>query len=821
MTERNAPVVIITGAAGNIGNSLIEALKRRYRVVSLDRAEAPAADFSFICDLTAQESIDSAFRKIRSLTATIAAVVHLAAYFDFTGEESPLYDKVNVEGTRRLLRALRSFKVERFIYSSTMLVHRPGKPGERINEESPIEPRWAYPKSKAQAEAVIVQEAAMPYTILRLAGLYDERTAVPTLSQQIARIYEKDMKSRLYSGDVNAGQAFIHRDDMIDAFVRVIDRRNSLPAANVLLVGEPETVSYDELQDLLGGLIHGEHDWRTLRVPPALAKAGAWLEEKSEPLVPDDFDRGHKPFIRPFMIDMASDHYELDTGKAQSLLHWRARHRIRDVMPEMIEFLKRDPAGWYRANRVTPPDWIGAAAEKNRNPQRLLERYQAQYRQEYDRNRWAHFMNIALACWLLTSSFALGYGGTAMSWSDIVSGLLLLPAAAFCLSPRFPSARWICGAIGLWVMFAPLVFWTPSAAAYLNGTLAGALITGFAIVTRPAPGMSPTAAMTGPTLPPGWDFSPSTWMERLPIIAMAFVGFFISRYLTAYQLGHIDGVWEPFFPGAAGDPKNGTEEIITSWVSEAWPVPDAGLGAYTYMLEILTGLLGSARRWRTMPWLVVLFGFMIVPLGVVSITFIIIQPIVLGTWCTLCLIAAAAMLIQIPYSLDELLATGQFLYRRKRAGRPLLLIFFTGDTDEGEREETAHRNEFAQSPRNIVEQMLGSVRMTWNLGLCILIGLWLMFTRLTLGNDGGMADIDHLVGALVITIAVSAFAEVGRPLRFLIIPLGAVLLVTPFIYDPGAAATVSSLVCGAALIAFSLPRGRILKRYGNWNRFIV
>src|SRR5690606_1349977 len=101
----------------------------------------------------------------------------------------------------------------------------------------------------------------------------------------------------------------------------------------------------------------------------------------------------------------------------------------------------------------------------------------------------------------------------------------------------------------------------------------------------------------------------------------------------------------------------------------------------TYVLEIVTGIIGSRRRWRTMPWLVFLFGLMIAPLGVVSITFIIIQPIVIGAWCTLCLIGAAAMLIQIPYSLDELLATSQFLWRRKRAGHSLLRVFFAGDTD--------------------------------------------------------------------------------------------------------------------------------------------
>ena len=153
------------------------------------------------------------------------------------------------------------------------------------------------------------------------------------------------------------------------------------------------------------------------------------------------------------------------------------------------------------------------------------------------------------------------------------------------------------------------------------------------------------AATTGPTVPPGWDYSPSAWTQRLPIIALAVLGLLVSRYLAAYQMGHVDSLWEPFFTGLPDDPKNGTEEIVTSDVSRAWPVPDAGLGALAYLLEVLVGLIGSARRWRTMPWLVLLFGIMIVPLGAVSITFIVIQPILLGTWCTLCLITAAAMLI--------------------------------------------------------------------------------------------------------------------------------------------------------------------------------
>src|SRR3546814_6256966 len=66
--------------------------------------------------------------------------------------------------------------------------------------------------------------------------------------------------------------------------------------------------------------------------------------------------------------------------------------------------------------------------------------------------------------------------------------------------------------------------------------------------------------------------------------------------LTAYQLGHIDSAWEPFFMGSPTDPRNGTEEIITSDVSKAWPIPDAGLGAVSYIFEILMAVMGTRDR---------------------------------------------------------------------------------------------------------------------------------------------------------------------------------------------------------------------------------
>jgi hypothetical protein len=97
----------------------------------------------------------------------------------------------------------------------------------------------------------------------------------------------------------------------------------------------------------------------------------------------------------------------------------------------------------------------------------------------------------------------------------------------------------------------------------------------------------------------------------------------------------------------------GTVRVLTSDVSRAFPIPDAGLGAVAYMIEFLMGFMGDKVRWRTMPWMVTFFGILVVPLGVVSITLIVLQPLAVGAWCTPCLIAAAAMLVMIALTLDE------------------------------------------------------------------------------------------------------------------------------------------------------------------------
>lgn len=398
------PIVLITGAAGNIGRSLAAALSDGYSIVGLDqpgkKAEFPLID----ADFTDDASIVRAMAQFRQTHGDhIASVIHLVAFFDFTGEENPLYQSVNVDGTRRLLRALQDMDVEQFVYASTMLVHAPGRPGEPIDEDQPIDPRWAYPQSKAEAEQAIREEHGhIPYVLLRLAGLYDEKTSVPTLANQIARIHVRDFQSHFYSGSTFVGQSMVHRDDMLAAFRRTVDRREHIASGTAILIGEPEAMGYDALQDELGYLIHGVEDWPTLRIPKAAAAIGAWAQDKLEPVVPDAIDQGEPPFIKPFMVRMADDHYALDIGRAHQLLGWTPRHRLKDRLPDMVRTLKQDPAAWYEANGLTPPPEIAEAKEAGHHPEGVRRQHEAKVRGEHRANRWAHFSNIALGAWLVT-----------------------------------------------------------------------------------------------------------------------------------------------------------------------------------------------------------------------------------------------------------------------------------------------------------------------------------------------------------------------------------------------------------------------------------
>jgi hypothetical protein len=129
--------------------------------------------------------------------------------------------------------------------------------------------------------------------------------------------------------------------------------------------------------------------------------------------------------------------------------------------------------------------------------------------------------------------------------------------------------------------------------------------------------------------------------------------------MAIYQWRLVSGVWDPVF----GDQ---TRKVLDSDVSERmrnWMiVPDAALGAFAYFSEAILGLAGSTRRWQFRPWLVILFGIDVIPLGLVSIVLVILQGTVVGYWCFLCLVTAVISLLLIYWAYDEVWSSITYLH---------------------------------------------------------------------------------------------------------------------------------------------------------------
>src|SRR5688500_17622453 len=196
-------VIVVTGSSGLIGSAVIERLAAAYDVVGLDQQGPPHPPKYADCieiDLGSDESVRKALEQVRRRHGErIASVIHLAAYYNFSGEPSPKYDEITVRGTGRLLRGLRDFHVEQFVFSSTMLVHAPCPPGQTINEDWPLDPKWDYPRSKVQTEELIKREHGhIPFALLRIAGVYDDAGHSIPIAHQIQRINERWLTSRVY-----------------------------------------------------------------------------------------------------------------------------------------------------------------------------------------------------------------------------------------------------------------------------------------------------------------------------------------------------------------------------------------------------------------------------------------------------------------------------------------------------------------------------------------------------------------------------------------------------------------------------------------------
>lgn len=166
------PVVLVTGATGFVGRSLVPALAGsgwRVRPVMRQHASNP--------DAVTVNSIGPLTDWSQALSG-VDAIVHLAARVHHPRDQSnsEIYRAVNTEGTLRLATEAAKAGVRDFIHVSTILVNGSSTNGRRpFREDDRPNPRGIYGQTKAAAEAGlerISKSSTMNITVIRPPLIY-------------------------------------------------------------------------------------------------------------------------------------------------------------------------------------------------------------------------------------------------------------------------------------------------------------------------------------------------------------------------------------------------------------------------------------------------------------------------------------------------------------------------------------------------------------------------------------------------------------------------------------------------------------------------
>jgi len=174
------------------------------------------------------------------------------------------------------------------------------------------------------------------------------------------------------------------------------------------------------------------------------------------------------------------------------------------------------------------------------------------------------------------------------------------------------------------------------------------------------------------------------------------------------------------------------------------------------------------------------------------------------------------MLLMVVLSLDEVLAMVEYMLQIRRAGKSVWRTFWYGGDALGDR-LTPRRPE-----RNRLHEMFLGMTVPWNLVVVSGLGLWLLASPAVFQTQGLAADINYVLGAAVWVVAIIAFAEVARAIRFANIVLAIVLMVLPWLLGGGTMThSLNNLLVAALIIVLSIPPGKIKNTYGSWNRLIL
>jgi UDP-glucose 4-epimerase len=325
--------VIVTGATGNVGTSVIDALDRDpdvREVVGLAR-RLPDVRIAKV----RWERADVTSTALEPLFAGADAVIHLAWAIQPSRDEGAMR-KTNVLGSRRVLEAVAAAGVPALIYASSVGAYSEGPKDRRVAESWPAEgiPGSAYSRHKAEVESML-DRFEQEHSGIRVARMRPGLIFKAAAASEIRRLFLGPLfpNALVRPGLIPivpklARLCFqaVHTDDVAAAY-RLALKGKVAGAFN--LAAEP-VIGSAELRQLTGG--------REVRVPPGALRAAAEITWR---LRLQPADRG--------WIELALGVPLMDCSRAREELGWSPRTSSVDALAELLNGIRRASGG------PTPP----------------------------------------------------------------------------------------------------------------------------------------------------------------------------------------------------------------------------------------------------------------------------------------------------------------------------------------------------------------------------------------------------------------------------------------------------------------------------------
>jgi nucleoside-diphosphate-sugar epimerase len=344
--------LVLTGASGFVGRHLLDDLKNDYRIFAIARRSqhdcgAPVhPNIAWMrVDIADREDLARTFREIATAGGA-KVLVHLAAYYDFTGEDHPEYRRTNVEGTRNVLEAARATGIGGFVFGSSVAACAFPRPEGPVDETTPPDGRHVYAWSKREGERLVREfSASMPTRIARFGAIYSDWCEYPPLYVFLRTWLSSSWKSRILAGRGEMAIPYIHIRDLVSFFRRLLTFSCEPGPTEVLVASTSGSSSLDHLFRL-ATLSYFGHTRRPFFLPAPLASLGLLAMNAAGRAF------GRPPFERPWMRHYVDKSLEVDNRRTRECLRWNPnpRFQIERRLPFLIERLKSEPFEWLARN---------------------------------------------------------------------------------------------------------------------------------------------------------------------------------------------------------------------------------------------------------------------------------------------------------------------------------------------------------------------------------------------------------------------------------------------------------------------------------------